>query len=210
MNFERNRIDRREALKWVAASLALFPTLDWKSVGAPARGARSLTDLDLLKSYKPGELWPRTFTPEELRTVTALCDLIIPADDHSPSAGEVGVPDFLDEWVSAPYPTQQADKIQIRDGLAWLNAESQRRFGKNFTALAKPQQTAIGDNICFAPKAKPGYKAAAEFFAKVRDLTASGFYTTKEGMKDLKYIGNIPLAAFKGPPPEVLAYLKLG
>ncbi len=179
MNFERHRIDRREALKWVAASLALFPTLDWKSFGAPARGARSLTDL-------------------------------IPADDHSPSASEVGVPDFLDEWVSAPYPTQQADKIQIRDGLAWLNAESQRRFGKNFTALAKPQQTAIGDDICFAPKAKPGYKAAAEFFAKVRDLTASGFYTTKEGMKDLKYIGNIPLTAFKGPPPEVLAYLKLG
>src|SRR5260370_30823525 len=102
MNFERNRIDRREALKWVAASLALFPTLDWKSVCSPARGARSLTDLNLLKSYQPGELLPRTFTPEELRTGTALCDLIIPAHDHSPTAAPVGVPDFLHDSTTAP------------------------------------------------------------------------------------------------------------
>ncbi len=203
-------MDRREALKWVAATLALFPTLDWKSFADSTRSARTLTDADLLKSYQPGDLWPRTFTPEELRPVTALCDLIIPADARSPSASKAGVPDFLDEWVSAPYPTQQADRKQIREGLAWLNAESQQRFGKDFAELAKPQQTTIGDDICFVPKAQPRNKAAAEFFAKVRDLTASGFYTTKEGMKDLKYIGNVRLPSFKGPPPEVLAYLKLG
>jgi hypothetical protein len=67
----------------------------------------------------------------------------------------------------------------------------------------------IADEICHAPDAKPAFASAAKFFARFRDLTAGGFYTTPEGMKDLKYIGNTPLPEFKGPPPEVLALLGL-
>jgi len=37
----------------------------------------------------------------------------------------------------------------------------------------------------------------------------SAFYTTQEGMQDIQYVGNVPLTKFEGPPPEVLAYLKL-
>ena len=67
----------------------------------------------------------------------------------------------------------------------------------------------ICDDICFVPNAKDEFKAGAEFFARMRDLTATGFYTTKEGMKDLRYIGNVPLSAFTGPPKAVLEHLKL-
>jgi hypothetical protein len=204
---EPRRMARREAIKWVAATVAIFPALDWNSSGAPGKLSQwTITDPNLQHPVVP---WERTMTKEELHTVTALCDTIIPADEKSPSASKVGVPDFIDEWVSAPYPIQQADKKRVLEGIAWLNGESKKRFEKEFADLSEEQKTKICDDICFAPKAKPEFKDAADFFTLVRDLTATGFYTTKEGMKDLQYIGNMPLFAFKGPPKEVLEYLKL-
>ncbi len=134
-----NKMDRRQALKWVATALAVYPVLEWSSSasGAPEL-KRALTDPDL---FHPGRLWDRTLTPAELRAVTALCDVIIPADDKSPAASTVQVPDFIDEWVSAPYPVQQADQKLIRAGLAWLDAESKKRFSKEFADLADEQKT---------------------------------------------------------------------
>jgi gluconate 2-dehydrogenase gamma chain len=197
---------RREALKWVGTALVVFPALEWDGFAAGSEIKRTLTDPDLLH---PGKLWDRMLTKEELRTVTALCDIIIPADEKSPAASKVGVPDFLDEWVSAPYPVQQADQRMIRDGLKWLDAEATKRFKKDFAALPDAEKIQICDDIAFVPKAKDEFKAGAEFFARMRDLTATGFYTTKEGMKDLRYIGNVPLPNFTGPPKEVLEHLKL-
>jgi Gluconate 2-dehydrogenase subunit 3 len=204
---EPKRMDRREALKWVGAALAAYPMLEWRSFGAPGPlGKRSLTDPDLLH---PGKLWDLTLTREQLRTVAALCDVIIPQDNKSPSASKVGVPDFIDEWVSAPYPAHQEDRQQIVAGLVWLNAEAHKRFAKDFADLAEEQKTKLCDDICHVPKAAAEFKSAAGFFAKMRDLTASGFYTTREGREDLPYKGNVPLAVFNGPPKEVLEYLKL-
>src|SRR5262249_11696185 len=140
---------------------------------------------------------------------TALCDVIIPADASSPSASAVGVVSFIDEWVSAPYPRHVKDRKVVVDGLAWIDAEAQRRFSKNFADLPESGQAAICDDICYEPKAKHEFKDAARFFARFRDLTAGGFYTSPEGFKDLKYIGNMPLATFDGPPIEVLKQVGL-
>ncbi len=136
-------------------------------------------------------------------------DVLLPADEKCRSASRVGVPDFIDELVSAPYPEQEADRKRIREGLVWLNAEAQKRFQKEFAGLTGEEKSKICDDICLASRAKPEFRQAAEFFARMRDLTASGFYTTKEGMKDLQYMGNVPLFAFDGPPKKVLEYLKL-
>jgi hypothetical protein len=204
------RIDRREAIKWMVAATATVSLLHFRSFGAPVPAATGYgTDPDLMKDYKPGDLWPLTFTPEQHRAVAALCDVIIPADDRSPGASSVGVPDFIDEWVSAPYPAQQADRKEILDGLGWLDRESEGRFGKVFADLNDEQRCRICDDICFMPRAKRKYKAAAHFFARFRNLTAGGFYTTPQGWKDIQYIGNVALAKFDGPPPEVLKYLNL-
>ena len=166
-------------------------------------------DPDLMKYYKPGDLWPLTFTKEQRRTAAALCDVIIPADEKSPSASSVDVPDFIDEWISAPYPEQIADRKIIVEGLAWLDGESQKRFQQPFADLTTVQQQKICDDICHAPKAKSEFAKAAIFFAKFRNLTAGGFYTTPAGWKDIQYVGNVPLTQFEGPPPEVLAHLGL-
>lgn len=210
-------MDRREAIKWMITAAAATSLLDRPILGADATGeARALTavgygtDPNLLKDYKPGDLWPLTFSETQRLTAVALCEAIIPAEAGSPGAVTVGVPDFIDEWISAPYSAHAEDRRVIIEGLAWLDAEAGRRFGKTFAALDATQTTAICDDICYLPKAQPQFATAAQFFKRYRDLTAGGFYTTREGMKDIGYTGNVPLAVFTGPSAEVLSKLPLG
>lgn len=206
------RMDRRDAIKWMltaAASIAVLKSEGFADEAATRSAKGYGTDPDLLKEYKPGDVWPLTFTDPQRRTAAALCDVIIPEDAKSPSASALHVHEFIDEWISAPYPDQQRDRPVVLEGLAWINAEAQKRFGNDFANLVRKQQAVICDDICHVPNAKPEFKKAAQFFRKFRDLTAGGFYTTPEGMKDIGYIGNVPLATFDGPPPEVLKKLGL-
>jgi hypothetical protein len=167
------------------------------------------TDPDLVRDYKPGDVWPLTLTDEQRRTAAALCELILPAEGSSPGAAAAGVHDFIDEWISAPYPTQRADRIAILAGFAWLETEAQRRFNRRFADLSTDQMSAIADEICFEPRARPEHKEAARFFATYRNLTAGGYFSTPAGMTEVGYVGNMPLVTFDGPPPEVLRKLGL-
>jgi len=213
-----NRMDRREAIKWMMTAAASSTLLDSGLFGAAATepattgskpGVGYGTDPDLLKEYKPGEVWPLTFTDAQRATAAALCDVIIPADNKGPSASSLHVPEFIDEWISAPYPGHDADKRAVIQGLAWLDTESQKRFSSNFVNLVARQKAAICDDICHLPNAKPEFRQGAQFFRRFRDLTAGGYYTTPEGMKDIGYIGNVAMDKFEGPPPEVLKKLGL-
>jgi hypothetical protein len=205
-------MDRRTTIKWVLAAGAAWP-LAGKGIArattAPA-GQGYGTDPDLLAVHRPGELWPLTLTAPQRRLAGILADVIIPADEHSPSASAVGVVDFIDEWVSAPYPVNQRDRPVVLGGLEWLDAEGVRRFDKAFSDLDTARQCAICDDICDESRALPARQAAAQFFARYRDLTAGGFYSTPVGRKDLGYIGNVPLAHFDGPPAALLKKLNLG
>jgi hypothetical protein len=208
------RLDRRSALKWIAAAAASAALFDPRMFGAeptlPNTTARGYgSDPDLLKTYKPGELWPLTFTDAQRATAAALCDTILPADDKGPAASTVKVQDFIDEWISAPYPGYSDDKQIVLEGLTWLNAESQKRFQNDYVNLVTRQKNMICDDICYAPNAKPEFRKAAQFFRRFRDLASGGYYTTPEGMKDIGYTGNVTLEKFAGPPPEVLKKLGL-
>lgn len=162
------------------------------------------TDPNLVRTYEPGDCWKLTFTEAQRTTAAAWCDVLIPADDKSPSASKVGVVDFIDEWISAPYEEFQDDRKLILDGLAWIEAESKKRFEKDFASLSEEQKHAICDDVCYGPKAKPEFKEAAKCFSKFRSLTAGGFYSTPVGMADIGYVGNSPQLRFDGPPQEVL------
>jgi hypothetical protein len=205
-------MDRRTTIKWVLAVSAAWPLRGVRVAQAetpPAAAQGYGTDPNLLKVYKPGEPWPLTLTERERRLAAVLADTIMPGDERSPSASSVGVVDFIDEWVSAPYPDNQRDRPVVLDGFVWLDAEAGRRFGKGFADLDAPQRQAICDDICDESRAAPERRAAAHFFAVYRDLTAGGFYSSPEGRKDLGYIGNVPLASFDGPPQELLRKLNL-
>lgn len=205
------RMDRREAIKWIAlatAAATFQPRLSAAAAAAPA-GKGYGTDPDLQKIYKPGDLWPLTFTDAQRKTAAALCDTIIPQDGRGPAASTVYTHDFIDEWISAPYPGHSDDRTLIVDGLKWITDEAQKRFGANFEDLVSRQRSAICDDICYVAEAKPEFRKGAQFFKRFRDLTAGGYYTTPEGMKDIGYVGNVPLQTFDGPPPEVLKQLGL-
>jgi hypothetical protein len=203
------RVDRRTAIKWVLAASA---ALQLPSVGLAQDTLKSVSgygkDPSLLKIHQIGELWPLTLNESQRATATVLSDLIIPADEHSPAASKVGVVDFIDEWVSAPYPVNQRDKPIVVQGLVWLDTESQRRFKNDFSALMEKERAAICDDIS-APKPAAQFAQAATFFSRYRALTAGGYYTTPVGMKDLRYVGNVAMEKFEGPPPEVLKKLGL-
>jgi gluconate 2-dehydrogenase gamma chain len=225
---ETPSMDRREALKVITAAAASAAMAEGFASSAaeaqqpvvpgpkpraalpalpPKTGPRgTLTDPELLNAKAN---WPRLLSASELVTLGALCDMIIPADDKSPSATTVGVPAYINEYVSAPYDWAERALVRVRGGLTWIDVESGKRFGKRFSAATVAERTLICDDICYLPKAKTDFQAAARFFDQIRDLTASAFYTTDAGMKDLQYVGNVPLAKFDGPPPEVLRRLGL-
>ena len=193
-------IDRRTAIKWVlGASAALrLPSASFDALAAAPVAKGYGKDPDLMKVYKAGELWPLTLSKEQRTTAAALCDLIIPADDTSPAASSVGVVDFLDEWISAPYPEHAEDRKTIVDALSQVESEAQRRFKTSFAKLSAQQMSTIADAI-----------VTEQNFARYRALTAGGFYTTPVGVKDLKYVGNVAMQSFDGPTPEILKKLGL-
>jgi hypothetical protein len=195
-----NEFDRRTAIKWVlAASAALrLPGVSFDAAAATPAAKGYGKDPDLMKKYAAGDLWPLTLTQEQRATAAALCDLIIPEDDTSPAASKVGVVDFIDEWISAPYPEHAEDRKTVLDGLSSLDAQAQRQFKAPFAKLSATQMTTIADAIVATP-----------FFERYRALTAGGFYTTPIGTRDLKFVGNVATATFEGPPKEVLEKLGL-
>ena len=211
---EHPRMDRRTAIKWMMTAAASLSLTEHVASGAttavtPIKGKGYGMDPDLMKVYKPGDVWPLTFTPQQRRTATALCDVIIPADEKSPKASDVGVPDFIDEWISSPYSAQAPDRKTVLEGLAWIDADAQKRFQRDFADLSATQQTAICDELCQPAKVKAEQKSAATFFKRFRDLTAGGYYTTPQGMRDLGYVGNVLTPTFEGPTEEVLRHIGL-
>src|SRR5271169_3885754 len=173
------RIDRRVAIRWMltasaGAMLARAPSFGAAAPeppkGRPAAGYG--LDPDLVKGYKPGDLWPLTFTAAQRREVAALCDVVIPADGHSPSASAVGVTDFIDEFVSAPYPDNVRDGRKIVDGLEWLDGESKRRFGAVFAEATEAQRVSLCEDISHVETPDPLLKPAADFFRRFRNLAA--------------------------------------
>ncbi|MFM2287795.1 MAG: hypothetical protein RL684_938 [Pseudomonadota bacterium] len=199
--------DRRRTLQWVAAALGAgglgLGTRAGAAAGASgaaaAPGASGLpplprgpgygTDPDLLRDYRPGDVWPLTFNARQREVAAVLCDLVIPADGRSPSASAVGVVGFIDEWVSAPYARQQADRVPVLDCLDALEQAAQAQHGGPYATLAAPAQVAL-----FTQHAG---------FQKLRGLVCAGFYSTPEGARDLQYMGNSPSVQFAGPSPTV-------
>ena len=144
------------------------------------------------------------FDPVEMATITVLADLIIPKDEHSGSASEAGVPDFI-EFIVKDEPEHQ---LTMRGGLHWLNFQCMTRFNNGFVDCTLQQKTELLNDIAFPSKAKASMQGGVAFFNKMRELTAIGFFTSKMGIQDLGYKGNSP-GKWEGVPPEVLKHYGL-
>ena len=139
------------------------------------------------------------FTPDEMATITLLGDIIIPKDEISGSASEAGVPAFI-EFIVKDMPEHQ---IPMRGGLRWLDMQCLTAFDKPFKDCSSAQQMQIVEEIAWPEKAKPEMAQGVAFFNLMRNLTASGFYTSQIGVKDMGYIGNT-VNQWNGVPEDVL------
>jgi hypothetical protein len=149
---------------------------------------------------------PKFFTKHEYATVTVLVDLIIPKDERSGSATDAGVPAFMD-FMMIDQPGRQT---AMRGGLGWLDRECLSRFDKTFVACSPAERTQVLDDIAWPQKARPGMSHGVAFFNAFRDLTASGFFTSKMGIEDLRYMGNRYVPEWTGCPDDVLKKLGVG
>jgi hypothetical protein len=146
---------------------------------------------------------PKFFTTAEYRTVGILADLIIPRDERSGSATDAGVPEFMD-FIMMDFPYNQG---WMRPGLAWLDAQSTTRFGKPFADVSVSQREQILNDIAWPARAPATMADGVTFFDRFRDLTSSGFWSSRMGVKDLRYIGSTFNPNWDGCPPEALAKL---
>lgn len=204
-------MDRRESLKAL--------TIGSLSVGAILTGCDDKKPA--VKEDKTGKLsgYGRTepeaardtalmaetfFTAAEMKTITVLSDIIIPADDRSGSASQAKVPDFI-EFMAKDQPQF---KLPLRGGLRWLDVQCMKRYNNAFTDCTSQQQLELIDQIAYPELVKPDMVQGAAFFSLMRDLTANGFFTTQAGIKDLDYKGNVP-NEWDGVPADVLQHYGL-
>ncbi len=147
---------------------------------------------------------PAFFNEHERRTLITLADIIIPKDEVSGSASEAKVIDFIDFIVK----DNEEHQVPLRGGLRWLDMQCLNRYGQSFTGSTPQQQLEIVKEIAYPLKAKPEMHQGAVFFDRMRSLTATGFYTSKMGIKDIGYVGNTP-GKWEGVPADVLAQYHL-
>jgi hypothetical protein len=189
------KIDRRTAIAWIgavgAATGAGVIVAGCHPAEKPAKGYG--TDPNLVNPAKAP--WPRLLTKDELTTAALLADFILPATASAPAASALGIPDFIDEWVSAPYPDQLKDRPILRDGL--------RALGKKVLKADTTARTAALNALRTNTEEK-----TRAFFKRFRALTVGAYYTTEAGFKDIGYIGNVSRAADPGPSAEVKAVLE--
>jgi gluconate 2-dehydrogenase gamma chain len=139
------------------------------------------------------------FTAEEMAAITILGDIILPKDERSGSASELGVPAFI-EFIVKDEPEHQ---LPMRGGLRWLDMYCLNHYEHPFAACTPAQRLEVVDEIAYPFKQKPGMEQGVAFFNKMRELTAIGFFTSKDGIKDLGYMGNAP-GKWEGVPADVL------
>jgi gluconate 2-dehydrogenase gamma chain len=201
-------MDRRKSLKLLVtgtlatgAVVAGCKTSDDKTVASS--GKEPVFNLDRTKEEIKNEkallAQEKFFTAHEMATITVLADIIIPKDEVSGSAGDAKVPDFI-EFIVKDMPDHQTP---MRGGLRWLDMQCLKQYEKAFKDCSAAQQIEMVDKIAYPLKAKPAMKQGVAFFNLMRNLTATGFYTSEIGVRDVGYMGNQP-NQWNGVPDDVL------
>lgn len=202
-------MDRRRSLRYLMAGAAatgfIFTACDPKEstriaevprkADNPFTIGRTAEELLRDKDLKAGSY----FTSEEEVLINILADIIIPSDDKFGSATDTDVFTFID-FMALDRPEFQ---LPLRGGLQWIDHESRRRHNLSFVNISPSQQIEIVGDIAYPFDVAPEYTQGAKFFSTLRNLVACGYFTSKEGIACLGYMGNTP-HVWDGVPQEVL------
>ncbi len=192
-----NSVTRRDILKTLAMSAVGGSVLQV----IPAKAAEYAHHLiqDEKAASPAGKYAPKYFSPHQYEMLTQLCDTILPKDEKSGGAVEAGAPEFIDLLTSE----NEQYQLTLGGGMMWLDGYCSDRYGNLFLDCTPEQRKETLDLIAFRKNAKqdPTLSQGVVFFAFLRKMTFDGFYTSKIGIADLQYIGNVPLREFPGCPP---------
>lgn len=206
-------MDRRKSLKLIVTGAVATPiAIAGCKTGDEKTAQPKTADNKFSLDRNPDELKyenkllaeEKFFTEHEMATITVLADIIIPKDEVSGSASDARVPEFI-EFIVHDMPNHQ---VPMKGGLRWLDMYCLKNYNNPFKDCTQPQQTELVDQIAYPNKAKPEMSQGVQFFRLMRDLTATGFYTSEIGVKDLGYAGNTP-TQWNGVPDEVLKQYNL-
>jgi len=201
-------MDRRKSLKLIATGAVAVPAViaGCKTDDKKADEIKKADPEFALDRYPEEVKYEKSvlaqgkfFSDHEMATISVLADIIIPKDEVSGSASDAKVPEFI-EFIVKDMPQHQTP---MQGGLRWLDMQCLSRYEKAFKDCSQLQQIEMVDQIAYPHKAKPEMKQGATFFSLMRNLTASGFYTSEIGVKDLGYAGNTP-NKWNGVPDDVL------
>lgn len=203
-------MDRRKTLKLLVTGAVAVPSV--LAGCSPADNKEKIEEPTFALDRNPDEIenekrilaMDKFFTADEMATIAILSDIIIPADGTSGSATDAKVPEFI-EFIVKDMPHHQTP---LRGGLRWLDVQCLNRYNKAFKDCSKSQQIELIDQIAYPKKANPAMATGVSFFNKMRDLVASGFYTSEIGVKDIGYMGNKP-NQWNGVPDDVLKQYNL-
>lgn len=199
MSDDNNKgISRRDALKLLGA-VPLTGALHW----TPEALSRATHMLQQEDTDAP-EIKRKFFSAHEDATVRILVDMIIPRDERSGSATEARVPEFMDYMLA---DASERNRVEMHGGLTWLDTECNKRFSTSFVKCTDAQRKQVLDDISWPARARPELSHGVQFFNSIRDLTASGFFSSLMGWKDVRYIGNVFNPNWNGCPPEALHQL---
>lgn len=214
MSGEPLNLDRRVTLRWMLAAMAAgsapvqgtyaaqAPASPWPNFSPdPIKAKGYGTDPNLLEPVIP---WPKTLTAAQLAMAAAVCDTILPPEGPWPAPSTAGIHQFVDEWISAPYPQQQGDRATILNGFAWVETQAQTRYGSTYAKLDEAKRSLI---LADAAKADARGKA---FLDRMKFLVTGAYFTSEKGIEELGYVGNVPItdSDYPGPTAEAMAHLK--
>lgn len=197
-------VSRRDLLAGLAAVPAAL-ALPADGIERAVAHAQAALDAETAQGAQGTPYAPKNFSTDEWLLVRSLVDYVIPRDARSGSATDAGVPEFMD-FILGEY---RGNQQWMREGLSWMNAECRRRFDRGWLSCSDLQRREVLDAISFPKRAVDSVKPGADFFTRFRNLTASGFWTSRIGIADLGYVGNRPVARWEGTPPEVGRWLGL-
>ena len=201
-------VPRRSALKYfglLAASSAGREFLaSWLPI--PAASADDKNDLATIHGVNHSRAEaevatsyaPKFFKPEQFVTVKLLAEMILPADDD-PGATDAKVGDYIDFVVFSAQEFEPSLQREWIEGLAFLDSESQKQFGKPFRLASDANRTKLLTEISLPERDPKAHHAGYQFFQLLKDTTVEGFYTSKIGLIDvLNYQGMNYMAEFPG------------
>ena len=200
-------VSRRSALRYfglLAASAAGREFLtSWLPV-SPVRGAsddlvsihaagHSRADEETTKTYVP-----QFFKRKQFRTVEVLTEMILPTDDQ-PGAKEAQVANYIDFVVFSAREFEPSLQQSWLDGLALVDRESQKRFGKAFALASDADRIVLLTEMSLPEHSPKAQHEGYAFFQLVKEMTVEGFYTSRVGLIDvLDYQGMNYMSEFPG------------